>query len=1259
MKTKLRLVFSITILFSSFYSYSQQTYWKNARPTIRATSSVLKDVDLSNASMFTLDVASFKSKLPTASHEGKSAYKTVYFPDNKGVIVAFNVKESSVMAPSLQMKYTNIRSYAGKGVLDPTQQIRFSVSPEGMQSMMVVAGEKEAVFMQKSTENSDNYMVYKRSQTAKKELDFLCNATSLSSKSIGSLTKKTNDQTLRTYRVAISASGEYTSFHGGTVAGAMAAINATLTRVNSVLEIDLAVHLELVANNDDLIYTNGSTDPYTTVANYNNQAQTTIDEVIGAANYDVGHVLLQGDNDGNAGFIGSVCANGKKGSAYTSGETPEGDIFDLDFFTHELGHQFGANHTWSFDSEATGVQVEPASGTTIMGYAGIQAGQNVAAHGDAYFHYISISQMVDYMATTTCATTTALTNNPPTIAALVNYSIPAGTAFELTAVATDPDVLDVLTYTWEQIDDGRVRTATFGPTKTSGANFRSLPPSINPNRFFPRLERIVDGNLTQTNPPQGSAWETVSTVSRELNFAVNVRDNALGGGQLVGSTMTIEVEGEAGPFLVTSQSSGVAYNTGDIITVDWDVANTNLAPISTTGVDLYLSIDGGISFPINLASNVPNNGSYNVQLPASPSTNARIMVKGHDQIFLAVNSSDFSIQEQPVTLSFDKLDYEVCSPTNLDIDFKYITGLGHATESIFSVSGMPVNLTAIFSPTSATTNTDVSVSFGNIVNVTPGLYTVVVTAVSGVITEEVPIQIKVLDNVFVPVVLSAPEDNALEVPLSVTLEWEEDVASSSYDVEVARDALFSDLVASETVSSNFFSPKNLESQTIYYWRVKPKNSCGEGVFGVLRSFETVLVNCIAKNATGLPIVISSSGTPTITSSLDFIQDISIVDVNVKLNIKHSYIADLEVNLISPMGTKVSLISSSCEDALNVDATFDDDGSLISCGINPGVVGLVKPVGFLGVLEGESARGLWILEIKDTANSDGGSLESFELEICGVGPLRPDADNDNVFDDGPDVCLGTPDGAEVDINGCEVFRFNASNFEVEITGASCRGTATGEINITANTVLDYKGVLTGVGTNSKDFTNSTSFKDLAAGSYKLCFTATEGVNIYEELCYDIVINQPESLVVSASLQSLKKEVILNLSGASFYTIEQNGVVVKQTSDSKINLSLKKGVNTIKVYTDLPCQGVFQEQFISLEAPVVAPNPVNETTVIYFGTPVKDVKVGVYTIAGQLVFEKAEKEVTFEMSLPLGQLSPGNYVVKINADIVDVAYRLVKE
>ena len=1014
--------------------------------------------------------------------------------------------------------------------------------------------------------------------------------------------------------------------------------------------------LELVANNDLVVFTDAETDPYG--GNLNTEVQNTLTSTIGSLNYDVGHLFHEDNDGGNAGFIGSVCRDNQKGSAYSSALDPQGDRFDIDYVAHELGHQFGANHTWSFESEGTQVQVEPASGSTIMGYAGIVQGNNVASFSDAYFHYISIFQIANYVQTTSCAVELPLANNPPVISTLADYRIPKSTAFVLTGSASDPDSSDILTYAWEQIDDGIVTTETFGPDNPNGANFRSLPPTVNPSRYFPRLSQVVQGNLTQTNPSVNSAWETVSNIEREMNFALTVRDNALGGGQVSSDVMKVEVVNNAGPFAVTSQATAQTYPAGSVQTVTWDVAGTDEVPIRAQRVDIYLSLDGGDNFPLLLVEDAPNDGEQEVLLPGTATQQGRFMVKASNNIFFAVNSSDFAITESEIVMDFDALNYQVCQPNDLIIPFEYETYLGFAEEVTFSVPDAPAGLGVVFSPVTTTTSTSVTVTFSNTSGVAIGNYPITITATGSSLNKEVPLQLNLYNNSFADVSLTSPSDAATDVGLRPLLQWEENTAYTSYQVELATDAAFNNVVDVGNVIVNQFTPRELLENTVYFWRVKPVNPCGEGTFSPAFSFTTIQLDCNTEVAENLPLSISSTGTPVVNAQITFFDDLPIADVNVILDIEHSFLSDLIIKLISPAGTSVILAANSCGGAQNINAIFDDDGPAFNCGSNPGISGIVNPLGSLASFIGESTLGTWTLEVSDTAPADGGLINGFSLEICAEGNFRPDADNDGVFDDTDDLCLGTPPGTEVNADGCPVYRFAPDNFTLTLTSESCRSNNDGIIEVAAVQSLDYNVTVTGPGTNlNENFTNGYTLSNLGAGSYQLCISGTNGSITYETVCFEAVISEPDPLDVNGVLSPDGTALTLNLSGGSLYNIVLNGLLT-QTSENTITLDLNKGANTLRVSTNLPCQGSFEETYFNGVSTLIFPNPTENEFKILLKQQATDLDVSVFDIQGRLLKQYRYVNEGSEFEVDSSDWPSGMYFINVKGRTVNETHKLIK-
>ena len=1256
MNTKLRLVFSITIAFLSFYGSAQSSYWQQDVSKQGLNQNFSERFDVQKGRVFAFNEQLFRTALNKVSI-AKSSAKIIYFPNAAGESVAFKVTEQPVFSPELSRKYPNIKSYAGYALGSSKDKIRFSVSHNGIQSMIVHADKRGSTFMQKDSNN--NYVVYSRDLNTKSKTDFLCSTkATIENKLETRFLKPISGQELRKFRLAVSTTGEYTEYHGGTVADALAAINATVTRINQVFETDLAIRLELVSNTDQVIFTDPLTDPYS--GSLSAQIQAELTNTIGEANYDIGILFNKAPGDGNAGSIGAVCRDGRKGSAYASTQIPEGDFFDLDFVGHEMGHQFGANHTWSFESEGTAVQVEPGSGTTIMGYAGIAGVHNVAANGEDYFHYASIVQISEYVQTISCGETISLSNSPPVVSPAGVFTIPVSTAFVLTGEAIDSDTSDVLSYTWEQIDSGIVPQAAFGPTNPIGANFRSQKPNTSPIRYFPKLSSVVSGRLTQTQPAINSAWETVSDIEREMNFAFTVRDNALGGGQVVSDLVNVFVESSAGPFTLVSHATNLIAIAGAAEEIVWNVANTEKAPINAQTVDIFLSTDGGDTFPILLAEEVSNDGSHMVQLPENTTAAARIMVKAHNNIFFAVNSSDFVIQESELILNFEKLDYEVCKPDVLVVPFSYETYLGFNEEATFSIvappSGLGIN---IFPETSTATNTAVGISFTDTQNLAVGSYPIRVLATTGSLTKEITFDLKVYDASFSEVVLITPAEGEIDISTNSELVWQADDSVTAYDIEIAEDEVFSSVIETGSVFSAAYSPQNLDNLRSYYWRVKPKNSCGEGVFGVPFSFTTIAFSCQNEEALDLPIVIAEIGTPKVVSKISVYDDLSVADINVNLKLDHSFLSDIVVTLTSPAGTTVVLISNSCDDLINVDATFDDDAIGFVCGGTPAVSGTVKPLGSLGSFNGESTLGEWVLTVSDNAPNDGGSLREFTLDICAEGEFRPDADNDGVFDDGADLCLDTPEGSQVNTSGCPVLVIPASNYSIEARSETCRSSNDGAIVLQVLLGLTYTVRLTGNGVNSTEelVASSLRFDTLSAGAYRLCITGTDGILISSEQCFDILIEEPEILSVSSKASLDGSIVDLELEGALVYNVELNGVV-SQTWSSAIRLNLKAGLNILKVSTNLPCQGSYDELFLFSENPLVYPNPFDDFLTVFFGTIVGEVSIKVFDANGRFVLSSTSDVNSSELELDLSVLATGIYFIQFEAESIKGTSKVIK-
>lgn len=614
-------------------------------------------------SYYSLDLNAMRSTLANAQETGKNAKPVeIKLPTLNGKIERFAVYSAPVVVKSIADRY-QLGSYVGVGIDDPNAIVRFSVAPNDFQSMMLRNGVYE--FIEAQNKEKNVYGVHPKTSKADADKAFVCSTSEapLTKQQIDKLYmsgktftnnpadfNKSSDQKYRTMRLAMSVTGEYTQYFGGT-AGALAQINATLTRCNFVFEKDFALHL-ILQDFPQLIYTDPATDPYSNASvgtagsnssnlqGWNLQLQNTLSTTIGSAAYDIGHLFGASGGGGNAGCIGCVCVpptaetasnlNKGKGSAFTSPADgiPMGDNFDIDYVAHEIGHQLGANHTFSMSLEGTGANQEPGSGSTVMGYAGITGATDVQAHSDAYFHYYSIYQVQNNLTSKTCDVETAVANTPPVITAMPDITIPKGTAFVLSAQATDAEG-DPLTYTWEQVDNATSTTtiANLG-TLTNGPSFRSWTPTASPTRYFPKLSTVLAGNLKNN-----ADWEAVSTVARTSNFRVTVRDNKADVAQQQTQSANQKVTVHAnGPFKITSTK--VYNNAAGPFT--WDVVGTNAAPFNVANVKIDYTTDNGATWTV-LAASTPNDGTEDFSFASFPTNTAlKVRISAIGNVFYAI-----------------------------------------------------------------------------------------------------------------------------------------------------------------------------------------------------------------------------------------------------------------------------------------------------------------------------------------------------------------------------------------------------------------------------------------------------------------------------------------------------------------------------------------------------------------------------------------------------------------------------------------------
>ncbi|GAA3620229.1 reprolysin-like metallopeptidase [Flavivirga jejuensis] len=843
---KIKLLLLINIFIFGFNCFSQQI-WKLNTPALQN-----KVVENSKEhKLLVLDNNSFLSLVKGVSDRTSSKKKssTILLPVENNTFEAFEMVGASNFSEELALKFPEIKSYVGKST-QSNKVVRLSFSEHNGLRAFITAG-NEITLIKPTDLKTNTYAVSNRKESESLS-DFECGVVEEvhehSHKKTANAKISTTDGYLRKYRLALATTGEYSNYFltGNETSDlerktvVLAALNTTLTRINGILERDLGITLELVPENDRVIHLNATTDPFTF---FGEQllpvVQNHLDAEIGSVNYDIGHLLAHRFRNYGIAYPASVCRDGfaGKGSAFSSGPNLAADNFYM-VFAHELGHQLGTNHVQSSsacrDPYEAGTAVEPGSGSTIMSYAGI-CSPSVQNSIDSYYNYVSIRDVISVTEGSGCGELISTGNHAPTADAGSDYTIPKSTPFILEGTAEDADNNSTLSYTWEQIDtESPNSNSTPQPTWVYGPLFRSYTPTDVPVRYMPKLEDVVAGNLTPT-------WDVLPSVSRTMDFAFTVRDNAVFGSHTASDEMTVTVEGNSGPFAVTSQNSSTIWQVGEVKTITWNVANTDQAPINTSTVAIYLSTDGGYTYPITVVTNVPNTGSYDIvvpEVPASTST-ARLMVRAENNVFYAINASDININLSEFFMSLSESEKDVCKDEDAVFVFDYKTVSGFNEMTTFSMENLPNGVTATFDPATAiNNNTEVTLTISGLDNLNQNSYETTIVGNTISAQRNVNIRLNLFENLSKPTLIS-PENNTSQIIPNSALVWEAvQNTEAFFTIELASDPGFSNIIEQTITTENTFIPSQTEFNADYYWRVLSDNVCGTSDFSEVFTFKT-------------------------------------------------------------------------------------------------------------------------------------------------------------------------------------------------------------------------------------------------------------------------------------------------------------------------------------------------------------------------------------------------------------------------------------
>jgi hypothetical protein len=487
-----------------------------------------------------LDREALAETLSRAQHESEISLSesrtviTVPFPD--GSFARFQLQESPVMESEIAARYPDIKSYRGHKLGDPTTTMRCDFTPQGFHALVIGPNGEQIINVHPAADNAAGsaaeYVSYDGQDLEGLLGNLECavdegqhlkaprrqrysRAVSALEQEGAISTEAAVGGAMRNYRIAIATTYEYTSqMGGGTVAGTISSLNTWLNGVNAVFEREVSVHLNLVASNDRVVYTDAN-DPFSNgnTSGMLTEVRRTLRDQIGSANYDVGHVF--GTGGAGIAYVQAVCnsveydQNGPiKGGGVSLLSGAVGNSGYVGLLAHELGHQFGAGHSFNGTgngcggNRSNGSSVESGSGSTIMGYAGACGSDNTTFTRELRFHAKSFDEISNYLAANGggCATITQTGNSVPTVSGGADYSIPRNTPFTLTATGGDADAGDVanLKYIWEQVDVGGASypnpsySDAGDPTTTTRPIFRAFSPSASPARTFPSLTYILN-----------------------------------------------------------------------------------------------------------------------------------------------------------------------------------------------------------------------------------------------------------------------------------------------------------------------------------------------------------------------------------------------------------------------------------------------------------------------------------------------------------------------------------------------------------------------------------------------------------------------------------------------------------------------------------------------------------------------------------------------------------------------------------------------
>ena len=988
----------VAILLSALASAAigQINPWTSVQEDAFATQAKLGELD--KYSVFGVDLDHLEATLPNAvSPSSRDPKGEMLLPTADGGLELFEYWYSPVVAPGLQSKYPEIRTYKLVSIENPGRSGRLTVSPYGIDGLITGDG-PETVIERLNSESS--VVVFNASDIRYNAFEsniLACGADMQKETQAGNSTQRQRlqarsagqDVQMRTYRTAIAATGEWTIQSGGTVQAGMSRMISSVNIINQVLESEVAIRLELIDNNDTLIFTNPDTDPYF-VANLGRELLSVntgvINSRVGVGAYDFGHVFTGTCSDvGGVASLASVCTS-RKGAAVTCWYTANIQYVSIRIAAHEMGHQMAANHTFNNcnGNEAQGNAYEPGSGSTIMSYYGLCGDNNASGNFVPNYHVASLEEIIGYMHNgggNGCATRIPTSNITPdvTIQLQDSFFIPISTPFELSCEGSDENG-DELWYTWEQFDLGPGQRPRCMPSGNSPL-FRSVAPDRSPTRIFPDLSLILNG--------QDDCYELLPEVSRDMTFRVTARDLHPEGGGVDWDELSFYATAKAGPFTLNypNEIRDTLWG-GQYMLFTWDVANTDKDPVNCKQVDIIMFKNNNYTQGDTLLRATENDGSAYVLIPNERQTNVRIKVKAADNVFF--DMSDFAhrivpTEEATFTAALSGNSAFVCLPDVVEESLTTLALFDYDAPLSLGVAGsLPTGFELTYERDTIFPGEEVGVrlDFSQVSEAGIFQFELTITDTAGNVVS-LPYSFETVSQVFDDLALVEPAADITGISELPDFSWQMDPNADSYTFQLAKNPAFDPediLVERKGMTASTFTPDaTLELNKLYYWRVIPFNRCGEGQATAVRAFSTRALVC--QTFQDQPELSLPRG----TSRQDLLFNVSstaeIVDVNVTgVEGRYDNVRNLTLSLTSPQGTKVALFKDyQCNSPL-FNLGFDDEApAIMPC--PPNTEQSIQPAEPLSVLIGENALGDWRLTVETGSFGNGGVLNSWALEVC--------------------------------------------------------------------------------------------------------------------------------------------------------------------------------------------------------------------------------------------------------------------------------------